>query len=169
MGSSSSAVRMLRCTVVLLLVATLAKSQLTPDPMQQFWWPSGCADPLPLGAAGVVPGPGPRCCMTLAPPDTTYGPPCVFPFKFDGVEYNACTFASSENLWCATEVDDNGDMVPNRYGDCEPGSIWKTGPPCKKTCICHDEGFSVCKQITGNPTTKEGTETTQPGSSTSGV
>ena len=52
--------------------------------------------------------------MTLDPYRHHLGPPCVFPFKFKGVEYNACTYAGSDYLWCATEVDDDGDMVPNR-------------------------------------------------------
>ena len=111
---------------MLFLVAALAKSQETPspDPMQQFWWPRGCADgPKPMSMAMAeleleleesVPGPGPGCCMTRAPTDSTYGNPCVFPFKFNGVEYNACTYVKSEYLWCATQVDDEGDMVPNR-------------------------------------------------------
>ena len=111
---------MLKCTVVLFfLVAALVESQVIPDPMQQFWWPSGCADGPKLAKMEPGPGPGavqggPGCCMTLAPPDTAYGRPCVFPFKFDGVEYNACTYVNSEYLWCATDVDDNGNMVPNR-------------------------------------------------------
>ena len=31
------------------------------------------------------------------------------------MEYNACTYVESEWLWCATEVAEDGDMVPNRY------------------------------------------------------
>ena len=46
-------------------------------------------------------------------PGTAGGRPCVFPFKFKGVEYNACTYEKSERLWCATQVDDDGVMVPN--------------------------------------------------------
>jgi len=162
----------MKCTVVLFfLVAALAEGQVIPDPMQQFWWPTGCADG-PKSEMKLGPGPGgpggPGCCMTLAPPDTAFGRPCVFPFKFDGVEYNACTYVNSEYLWCATDVADDGNMVPNRYGDCdivewwgvgrnsscpftkcEPGSTWKTGPPYKKTCICHDDGVAVCEPKKG--------------------
>ena len=46
-------------------------------------------------------------------PGTAGGRPCVFPFKFEDVEYNACTYEKSERLWCATQVDDDGVMVPN--------------------------------------------------------
>ena len=59
--------------------------------------------------------PGPQCCNTVAPPNIPIGRPCVFPFKYKDVEYNACTYVESEWLWCATEVDEDGDMVPNRY------------------------------------------------------
>ena len=75
--------------------------------------PKGCAD----GWRGATESStaGPQCCNTVAPPDTQIGRPCVFPFKYKDVEYNACTYVESEWLWCATEVDEDGDMVPNRY------------------------------------------------------
>merc|ERR1712142_673554 len=166
MGSSSSNVNMLRY-IIFFLVVTLANG-VEDDPMQKFWWPKGCADGwMRRGVASR----------------STSGPPCVFPFKYKDVEYNACTYIESEWLWCATEVADDGDMVPNRYGDCdivewpygsgnfscpftkcEPGSTWITGPPYKKTCICHEDGVAVCEPKKGIPTTKEAIETT-PGQS----
>jgi len=121
--------------------------------MVKFWWPRDC-DPY-KSIKRAAPGPEPACCKTVDPP---VGKPCVFPFKFKGVEYNACTYEKSERLWCATEIDD-GNMLPNRYGDCdlvkntdgefvcpltkcEPGSTWKTWDG--KTCNCHDDGVAVC-------------------------
>merc|ERR1712064_239879 len=56
----------------------------------------------------IVPNP----CMTL---DNTV---CVFPFKYNDVEYYKCTYASSPTPWCATKVDANGTVVINNWGDC---------------------------------------------------
>jgi len=46
---------------------------------------------------------------------------CIFPFKFKGKEYNACTTAESKNgkPWCAYEVDINNVVVDGKWGDCE--------------------------------------------------
>merc|ERR1712098_473748 len=186
MGRSTSTVRMLRCTVVLFLVATLSENQVTPH-MGEFWWPRGCSESGDYSLVKrAAPGPPVDCCRTVGSNHSAYGEPCVFPFKLHGVEYNACTYVESEKLWCATEIEDNGDMVTNRYGDCdqytntngkivcpltkcEAGSTWKTWDG--KTCNCHDDGVAVCAK--GNSTTKEETETTPLGqtstSSSSGV
>ena len=103
---------MLKCTKFFLLVS-LACGQ---DPMQQFWVPDRCADgwiETESEVAGMVPLP--QCCSTVSAPDTAGGRPCVFPFKYKGVEYNSCTYVESERLWCATEIDiKDGVMVPNR-------------------------------------------------------
>ena len=82
--------------------------------MQKFWWPKGCADGWMRNEMAMKGVPQPQCCNTLAPPDSAGGRPCVFPFKYKDVEYNACTYVESEYLWCATEVAADGDMVPNR-------------------------------------------------------
>eukprot|EP00092_Neocalanus_flemingeri_P058546 GFUD01069765.1.p1 GENE.GFUD01069765.1~~GFUD01069765.1.p1 ORF type:complete len:183 (-),score=7.04 GFUD01069765.1:35-583(-) len=37
--------------------------------------------------------------------------PCIFPFKYDGITYNACT---ARYTWCATEEDSD-------WGDCSDG------------------------------------------------
>eukprot|EP00092_Neocalanus_flemingeri_P068958 GFUD01084378.1.p1 GENE.GFUD01084378.1~~GFUD01084378.1.p1 ORF type:complete len:134 (+),score=1.60 GFUD01084378.1:21-422(+) len=37
--------------------------------------------------------------------------PCIFPFKYDGITYNACT---ARFAWCATEEDSD-------WGDCADG------------------------------------------------
>ena len=105
-------VNMIRC-IIFFLIATLANGEPVNDPMQKFWWPKNCSD----GWRGATESStaGPQCCNTLAPTDTPIGRPCVFPFKYKDVEYNACTYVESEWLWCATEVTEDGDMVPNRY------------------------------------------------------
>merc|ERR1712130_395355 len=54
----------------------------------------------------------PNPCMTM---DNTV---CVFPFKYNNVEYYQCTYASSPTPWCATKVDANGTVVTNNWGDC---------------------------------------------------
>ena len=54
----------------------------------------------------------PNPCMTM---DNTV---CVFPFKYNDVEYYQCTYASSPTPWCATKVDANGTVITNNWGDC---------------------------------------------------
>jgi len=165
--------------IMFLLIAALANGEVGKDPMQKFWWPKDCADGWMGSKMEMESTAGPQCCNTLAPPDNPFGRPCVFPFQYKDVEYNACTYVESEWLWCATEVDEDGDMVPNRYGDCdimewpyssgnfscpftkcEPGSTWITGPPYKKTCMCQKDGVAICEPNKGINTTKEATETT---------
>ena len=58
---------------------------------------------------------------------TVKGNSCIFPFSYKGETYNSCTKAESSNgvAWCATEVDDNGEVVNNKWEDCDslcPGS-----------------------------------------------
>jgi hypothetical protein len=44
------------------------------------------------------------------------GLPCVFPFKYADVTYNACTAKNSERgLWCSTAVDAEGDHITNNW------------------------------------------------------
>ena len=51
------------------------------------------------------------------------GKPCVFPFEYSGRSYDKCTSRDSDNgqPWCATEVDENGYVVDNAWGDCLEG------------------------------------------------
>merc|ERR1711915_679116 len=62
----------------------------------------------PVKVSERVPNP----CLTLS------GTKCVFPFKYEGVEYYRCTYAASPVPWCATMVDSNGTVVINNWGDC---------------------------------------------------
>ena len=51
------------------------------------------------------------------------GRPCIFPFKYADNTYDKCTSKDSDNgqPWCATEVDDEGYVVDNAWGDCLEG------------------------------------------------
>ena len=42
---------------------------------------------------------------------------CRFPFKYQGVDYNECTMKDERYLWCATDVDVNGEYNGN-FGWC---------------------------------------------------
>ena len=44
---------------------------------------------------------------------------CQFPFSWRGVEYSSCTMEESEFYWCALEVDEEGEMVAERWGRCD--------------------------------------------------
>ena len=35
---------------------------------------------------------------------TVTGQDCTFPFRYGGVEYNACTTADNNEMWCATQT-----------------------------------------------------------------
>ena len=43
---------------------------------------------------------------------------CIFPFIYDGVTYNTCTWAGNTKAWCATSVDDEGNY--HGWGNCRP-------------------------------------------------
>ena len=46
--------------------------------------------------------------------------PCVFPFKYNGKEYNQCTGIDHTMMWCS--VKENGDYISDResWGNCDP-------------------------------------------------
>ena len=47
---------------------------------------------------------------------TRTGDTCVFPFSYAGVEHYHCTYADSPTAWCATQVDSQGVVVTNKWG-----------------------------------------------------
>ena len=51
---------------------------------------------------------------------TIDGQECILPFKYKGKSYNKCTDIESSNSqpWCAFEVDDGGEAVGGKWGDC---------------------------------------------------
>jgi len=48
---------------------------------------------------------------------------CVFPFTFGSRTYTKCVKSQwTRRTWCATEVDADNGLLPNRWGYCECGS-----------------------------------------------
>ena len=45
---------------------------------------------------------------------TTSGDSCIFPFTFKGQTFTKCTFTNSPTPWCATMVDQIGNVITNR-------------------------------------------------------
>ena len=41
---------------------------------------------------------------------------CMFPFSYDGEQYNSCTDMDSSRLWCATTRDYDADQ---KWGHCQ--------------------------------------------------
>ena len=52
--------------------------------------------------------------------------PCVFPFIYNGVKYNTCTYAGSQHTegvaWCSTSTDRYDNHIQGTWGNCEQGS-----------------------------------------------
>ena len=49
---------------------------------------------------------------------TTSGERCVFPFKYDGIDYDSCTYKDNgETPWCATTVTSDGAY--DDWGNCD--------------------------------------------------
>ena len=50
---------------------------------------------------------------------TKSGTDCIFPFTYKETKYFECTFADSMDAWCATAIDPAGNVVTNKWEDCE--------------------------------------------------
>lgn len=48
---------------------------------------------------------------------TQSGEACVFPFKYRGILYDACTKANHPRFWCATKTNAKGNYI-GQWGDC---------------------------------------------------
>ena len=62
-----------------------------------------------------------KLCTTVSGADS--GLPCIFPFKFNGIEHFSCTWDMAERdnkPWCSTLVNDTGHHVPGKWGNCGP-------------------------------------------------
>ena len=60
-------------------------------------------------------------CQTDGGPETNK--PCVFPFRYKGVEYKSCANIRNNGIkWCSTEVDSNQNYV-GKWGNCGEGCI----------------------------------------------
>merc|ERR1712038_1011977 len=49
---------------------------------------------------------------------TVTGTSCVFPFRHQGEEHQACTLSGSAVPWCATSTHSDGTLVQNKWGEC---------------------------------------------------
>jgi len=83
---------------------------------------------------------GLQCLKTCLPCKTvgSRGKPCIFPFKYAGTTYDKCTPRDSDSgqPWCATELDREGYVVDNAWGDCLEG--------CPGTRVeCDEKYFSI--------------------------
>ena len=66
----------------------------------------------------------------ISPCTTEDGDPCVFPFTYNGNDYNSCTKDGNSKAWCATSVTMFGDY--DDYGNCNkncPGVQDESLPP----------------------------------------
>jgi len=72
----------------------------------------------------------PEVCTTLS------GHLCVFPFTYQGVTYEKCTYARSERPWCATEVNRDNVVITNKWDDCNLHS--ETSCPVEKKTEAQD-------------------------------
>ena len=78
---------------------------------------------------------GGKKCTTIGGRDP--GKQCKFPFRFDGITYNSCTYAGNgageTAAWCSTKVDSSGNHVggQGKWGEC-PSSC---SP--QKTCMSY--------------------------------
>ena len=44
---------------------------------------------------------------------------CVFPFRYEGISHNACTYESTLNAsWCSTKNDDQGNQIDGYWATC---------------------------------------------------
>jgi len=77
-------------------------------------------------------------CKTVSEAD------CIFPFNYKGVSYSTCTTEESENKvpWCATQVDETGEVVKNSWQDCSEGCPG-TGFECNEGFLFNVEGTCV--------------------------
>jgi len=74
----------------------------------------------PFGIEGSC-GSGTRCLRSCAACNTVSGAQCIFPFSYQGKTYTKCTTDNSDNNapWCAVQVDNTGEVVNNKWEDCE--------------------------------------------------
>jgi len=72
------------------------------DAVHQMVTPCEAANCVTTGSAGVGPG-----------------HPCVFPFTYGGVAYDACTTSNhGGTAWCSTRTDSSGTHIYGQWGDC---------------------------------------------------
>ena len=60
-----------------------------------------------------------KCITTQESLGDNKGQSCIFPFVVSGKTYNECTKEESINLWCATSVMENGEVITDHWEDCK--------------------------------------------------
>ena len=61
-------------------------------------------------------------CGSGCPVATTCSTPCKFPFVYQGVVHNACTFAGGFSpAWCSTNTDAYGNHINGNWANCGTG------------------------------------------------
>merc|ERR1711962_787202 len=92
---------------------------------------SATASNTSSASASTTPSTGTRTeCSTWS------GESCVFPFKYKGHVYRACTVVTQyANLtpWCATQVDSKGNLVGFKWGFCNSDCPGVTSSPTSTT------------------------------------
>jgi len=71
---------------------------------------------------------------------------CIFPFKYKGKFYASCTKADTTNgkAWCATEVDDSGTVIDQKWGDCNDDCFTNEAKEeCQKTDFFNEAGRCI--------------------------
>ena len=43
---------------------------------------------------------------------------CIFPFNYNGTSYSDCTTVGHDQLWCPTQVDIDGNLIEEQWGNC---------------------------------------------------
>ena len=43
---------------------------------------------------------------------------CIFPFNYNGTSYSDCTTVGHDQLWCPTQVDVDGNLLEEQWGNC---------------------------------------------------
>ena len=76
-------------------------------------------------------------CKTTSGPDVV-GRACVFPFIYRGDMYKECIAKDNfGNLWCATQVDSQGNYMDGKWGNCSLGCTSKAHTRhLKKSVLC---------------------------------
>ena len=94
--------------------------------------------------------------MTAAGPSSGFK--CTFPFKFDGINFNACTLTLSPTgiPWCSTKVDDDGTHIGGQgnWGECSSKC------PIDKSCKCKFP--FIVNGLTHNACTMHGSQMGKP-------
>merc|ERR1712233_126015 len=124
---------LLASTRMMFLILSCLAATSFASPLQFERVPS-LDNRIPLLVQDRVPNP----CLTKAN-DT-----CIFPFKYNGVEYYRCTYADSPTPWCATMVDPNNTVVTNNWGDCSTSQFSNCPEDTPDLPSCTAESGASC-------------------------